>query len=923
MSMKHTSFTKSTLAVAVMAVSAGLPNVTWAQDDTIEEIVVSGFRTSLVNSLNIKKNKVGMVDSITAEDIGDFPDNNLAESMGRISGVVITRANGQGANISVRGLSSDFSRTRINGMESQATTYNNTSRTFDFNLFASELFSRLDVTKTSEAKLEEGSLGATVDVYTARPFDYKGDKIVMGVKVGRNDNAGEIDPRMTGLVSMQNEEGTFGGALSVAYSNFHTATNSGNSGRWESNTGIGNNRWANSASLSDELNNAFHPRFPRYYNDETEFTNLGITGSLQWRPVDSTLLTFDALNSSQDQDALSPALTPISMSRTGSTGRVETSLNSDPATYTYDSGKNALLRASLTGVDIRSEGVERHIEDEFAQYSLTLDQDILDSLKMKVLVGHAESESKGIQTLAILEAFNKGLSYDYTKSQSEPALAYDFDLKDPASWVVSESRFNNKTTTLTFDNGVVDFDWEINDTFSVSVGASRKVFEFDYFDLNKNVDFRGNPQQTTLSSTAVNNCAHLTLAGLNSVDQSLGGLYSDWAGQDYFLADWDAFADKIGYPDSNTDTTDACFALAHGGSGRRNVEETDTGAYGQLNMRTDIGSMEFAGNIGVRKADTDVKSTGDIAGVATTVNKSYSDTLPSINAGLWITEEFIVRASWAEVMTRPSIGNLTPGGTVDGFNRRYTAGNPGLDPFRAKATDLSAEWYFADESLLSLAYFEKDIEAFPASINVSVPWPELGLPNSLLDSTPATPSDIFEFKSLQNGLGGKLDGWELQYQAPFQFGPQWLRNSGVILNYTSINSKLNYGTEAVPTYGRLKDQTDETYNLTLWYENDAGFDARISYSHTGDSPTLAISRFNVTSGPRAGILHGEDLRAPTDYVDAKIGYKLNESLSFSFEMLNLTDESSVTVMGSDGYNLEDTSNTSGRQFYLGMQYSFL
>jgi len=333
--------------------------------------------------------------------------------------------------------------------------------------------------------------------------------------------------------------------------------------------------------------------------------------------------------------------------------------------------------------------------------------------------------------------------------------------------------------------------------------------------------------------------------------------------------------------------------------------------------------MQFLGNVGVRKADTEVESTGDIGVEATTVKKEYSDTLPSINAGLWLTDEIIVRASWAEVMSRPSLGNLTPGGTVDGFNRTYTAGNPGLDPYRAKATDISTEWYFTEEGLLSIAYFEKDIESFPARIDVTVPWTALGLPNSLLSSTPATPSDMFQYKSLQNGVGGKLDGWELQYQAPFQFGPQWLQDSGVIVNYTSISSRVNNGTEAAPVWGRLVDQADESYNLTLWYENDAGFDARIAYSHTGDSPTLAISRFNVSSGPRAGILHGEDLRDATDFVDAKIGYKFNDSLSVSFEILNITDETVRTSMGSDGYNLEDTSDQSGRQFYLGLQYKFL
>src|SRR5580765_495611 len=150
---------------------------------TRETITVTGFKASLDSALNEKREDNGMIDVIKAEDIAKFPDTNLAEALQRVSGVVIDRDAGEGRTITVRGLGPDFTRVLINGMEAQASTGgtdssggNNRSRGFDFNVFPSDLFSALVVRKSSSADVDEGSLGATVELRTARPFDFKGFK---------------------------------------------------------------------------------------------------------------------------------------------------------------------------------------------------------------------------------------------------------------------------------------------------------------------------------------------------------------------------------------------------------------------------------------------------------------------------------------------------------------------------------------------------------------------------------------------------------------------------------------------------------------------------------------------------------------------------------------------------------------------------
>lgn len=901
--------------LAAMICSTSLPVLAQDGDDNadadglLEEVVVTGFRKSLATSLSIKRDSAVMVDSIVAEDIGKFPDNNLAESMARIPGVTISsRTEGQGKNISVRGLNSTFTRTQINGMEVNAIDWGTTSRSFDFNRFASDLFTRIDVMKTTDASMQEGSLGATVGLFTSRPLDSDENRLVLGASAGYNENAEEVDPRITALLSMQNDAGTFGAAFSLAYSDLTLASETHNSGRWEANTGEGINQWANAASLPDEINNAFHPRFPRYFNDYTENESLGLTGALQWQPTDSTAFTLDMLYSTLDQYQSGPALTPISMSRTHPGGRIQTTVND----YEYDPSRNALVYAALSGVDIRSENRDRNADSDFYQVSLNFDQDFGDNVHLHVLTGTSESTTGGLESLAILEAFNQDLTYDYRSSQSAPVLTYGFDVEDPSNWLISEVRFANSDVKNAYDTIKADLAWDINDTFTLSGGVSQQEFEFDLNNLNKNTNLHADANQGVVNPPPGCNITQDQIL----VGSNLGSVYTDWTGQSYFLADWDPYAAQVGFPPGGS-STDPCFPLSPGSSGRRNVTEDSIGGYLQLDFTGDLGNMAFFGNVGVRYVETDVSSTGDIATDPVTVDRTYDDTLPAFNSGLWVTETVLVRASWAEVMSRPVLSDLTPGGSVDGFNRLYSAGNPGLDPFRATNIDLAVEWYFADEGLVSLAYFNKDIESFPSSLTVTVPWPELGLPDSLLDSSPATPADLFDYSSTFNGEGGELYGWEAQLQTPLNFGPDWVRNFGVRLNYTDITSEVNHGTSAEPNYGRLLGQADQAYNGTLWYENDAGLEARVSYTYTGDSAQRAISRFT-----RPGTVDaGEDTFDETAYVDAKVAYQFTDALTVYLDMLNLTNETTRQLMGSNGFNLEDNAIRSGRQWYLGVQYS--
>ena len=194
----------------ILAGQAGQKGADADNTDVAQDIIVTGFRASIQNSLNEKRFSDVQIDAINAQDIADFPDANLAESLQRLPGVSIDRDNGEGRGITVRGLGGDFNRTRLNGIEALSTagsndsgTSPNRSRSFDYSTFASELFSSLKVQKTPSAETDEGSLGATIDLETGRPFDFKGTRIGGSATASYNENSKETNPRLAGLASFR------------------------------------------------------------------------------------------------------------------------------------------------------------------------------------------------------------------------------------------------------------------------------------------------------------------------------------------------------------------------------------------------------------------------------------------------------------------------------------------------------------------------------------------------------------------------------------------------------------------------------------------------------------------------------------------------------------------------------------------------
>lgn len=904
----------------VHAQGAGAPaapaeNPAEARDAAVEldGVNVVSYRQSLQKAIDIKRDTVGQVDAIVAEDIGKFPDLNLAESLQRIPGVAITRDAGEGRNVSVRGLGADFARVRINGMEALTTTGGtdssggaNRGRGFDFNVFASELFNSITVRKTSAAELEEGSLGATIDLQAARPFDYPGFTLATSAQYGYNDLSETSDPRAAALISNTWADGTVGALLSIAYTDRELVEEGHSTVRWDRGNSSGG--FAASSPYTPALSaNTFHPRIPRYGVLGHEQQRLGMTGALQFQPSEQTLFTFDALFADFEAKRTEDFLEAISFSRTGSSGK--------PATVVRDGFVDArgnLVYGVFDNVDVRSESRYDELDTRFTQFSLTGEHEVSESFRIDGRIGRAESKfDNPIQTTITLDRVDAdGVVWDYRNNDRLPLIDYGFDVTDPANWSfangLSEIRLRPQTADNTHSVGELNFAFDINDVFTLKGGFLWKEYEFE------TTEFRRASETVVPALPAGTSLADLSnILRLNDLNVPNGTDVS------WVVPDAAAFARLFDiYSNSGIFALSSSVASARGNN--RSVKEEDLGYWSQLDFDTEIGMIPLRGNVGVRYVETDQRSTGfavvNNTPVQITVDRNYDDLLPSLNLVAELSPDVVLRFGAAKVMSRPGLGNLTPGVTVSvsGGNRTVTGGDPFLDPFRAKTADAALEWYYAEESLLSLALFYKDIDSFVQTSRETRPYSTSGLPASLLAGTGATVDDDFQFNIPINTPGGELTGVELSWQQPFDFLPAPFNGLGAIFNYTYVDSQIQYltSTGANSLNTDLVGLSKNAYNATLYYETER-FGVRVSAAHRDDYLTTVPGR------------NGADVEGTkgTTTIDASASYKIDDHWELSFEALNLTDEFNDQWVDSIGDRASVYHHT-GRQYMLGVRFKY-
>ena len=664
---------------------------------------------------------------------------------------------------------------------------------------------------------------------------------------------------------------------------------------------------------------AFLPRLPRYLNSQQNQERIGGSLTLQFQPDDATDISVDFLYSRFEVTRRDNYIAAISFARNASNlGQPMTSVRD----IEFDDN-GSLLYGLFNGVDVRSEGLVDHFVSTFKQANVNFKRQLNDSLEVSGIVGFNQSVWDGKKRLqTFMDAIDtNGFSIDFRDGGSTPKLGFGVDVSNPNSFnyaptlsngtVLGGFSFQGKPSKNTTDNMTAETNlkWTVSDAFSIRAGAQYRRSNFLSTFLrpyNADTVVRALPAGTTLAAITTT---------INGVDKLWGnGAPSSWA-----AIDPDKWASTFGFDDVR-------YCGVECGAGRSRVVEEVSSGYLMANFDLEEAlGFSIRGDAGVRYVKTDMVGSGYIniasassptglAGQYKAVRNSYDDWLPSANIVIEPIDNLLVRFSGAKVLSRPELGVLTPTVTINPTTRVGSISNPLLSPIRANTFDAAIEWYFRPGSLLSAAFFYKDIKSYIQNVNSQINFNELGLPDALLIGGTAVATDPFTISQPFNTPGGKLKGIEINAQIPFTFFDGFLSNFGLLANYTHVTSKINYilasagGVPTVTTTADLVGLSPNTASATLYYEDD-----KFSIRTTGNFRDQFIR--GIPASP------GSDLQgnAKTFYMDASASYNVTDRLKVILEATNLTDEQNRLYIDS---TRQDTlfETRIGRTFTFGVTY---
>jgi TonB-dependent receptor len=767
--MHQSKFRKTPLAAGIaLALGTSAPNPVVAQDtapetaapEELEEIVVTGIRSSLTRSMDIKRESMGVVDAITAEDIGKFPDANLAESLQRITGVSIDRQRGEGSRVTVRGFGPEFNLVTINGR--QMPTHNGVTRSFDFADLASEGVAGVEVYKTGRADVPSGGIGSTINILTPEPLKGKttlslAARAVMDTSTRTGDT---VTPEVSGIYLDRFMDDTLGIAITASHQVRNNGVNSAQVNGWYTRPGddvlpdgsvdvrvVNDENQINRPQTADESYSI--PQAVAYNIAEFESERNNAQVVLQWAPREDITLTADYIRSEFELDRKYSDLSAwfsntaaLSQSSEWTNGPIaspiiysETNDNNDFAMGTgADGGKN--LNESV------GFNVEWWLNDR-----LRLEFDYHDS--------SAESGPNGpngTSSLITMATFNK-VGQSFITGYELPIFSNNLNSGGEANrplysndMILTGSVFTNGASWMDLEQAKIAGSFEFTDESRIDFGAqttevnNRSVFSVVQLDNWGGIGEPGDLASIVFRSSIAGQFDQLS--GHNHPDlqkefftANLADLRA--AGEAYYAANGIEYA-AVG------DCGTGYCASTDWRDDLRTKEET-TAFYLQYNWNGQLVDMPASVRIGVRYEETDVVSAalnttydgsswvgagnelniteakdenGNAIQSFTNVRGDYDVTLPNFDFSIEPWTDIVLRASYSETITRPSYndikGGLVPNGTQFFPNTRpsASAGNPGLVPLQSQNLDLSFEWYYAPGSYLSVGYFDKDVENF-------------------------------------------------------------------------------------------------------------------------------------------------------------------------------------------------------------------
>ncbi len=946
---------------------------TIAQDqEVIEEVLVTGIRSSLASALAQKRNANNLVEVIQAQDIGKLPDQNLAEVLENITGVQITREAGVGTGVQIRGTNSN--RTEINGVSTVGSGAGRSG--IDFEDVSASIIAAVEVTKAPEARTIEGSVGGTINLRTIRPLELSEPLAafrIQGEEGSLSSDSG-LNPRASGTWgnNWTTDVGDIGVVISGSWSEQDVTSFRP---RVDRDNLVSASSGVASAQSFDYLPIQF---FVQDY-DNFEYETKNFAGSFEWAPSDNLKLYFDAVLNEQERLQESSRIQASGVSDLRNVRAPDTF-----ETVNFGSGLGE-IQAGLTGII----PVEAGDADPNLRMSTDTSSRVTESEVFRLgadwmrgrFSGRVELSTSGSESST--PTFDTTLNFINpnvgTNSSNENGTPFAYDLRGGAlAWGIASNEAGAPTTAQLLDpaNYVLRDVNQSQDIAENSEDAFRTDLTYDLdwkFVTTLDFGYRYS-KSSSLNNDVRSNVGLRTMADSPSGDLFASILtpgpdnFNDADGRDLFVRDFllidpeqvnsspaavlaalnsaivanNAVTGSDRAPISSPTSTVAAFF---------DIEEETNAIYAQASFEQGI----FRGNAGVRYLETDISSKGNsiLNGVVTpnTESGSYDFVLPRINLVADVRDDVVIRTGWGKDIRRPDFDELSTSVAFSTSpNPAVAIGNPDLLPEEVTSFDLSAEWYFAPGSVVSVGVFHKERTGLHVKTqndpyedpvtgfrDISAPCEAGGIFNPIADINVFGPVGVGVCVPSATTINGKGEttqkGVEMAFQydlGMFEDTLGWASGFGFIANYTrqSFSGGDTYLTptsraEAVfaslgnPGYtmkAPLIDLSENAYNVTFYYEM-YGISARARYTWR---EAYRSEDFGSTSSLPWGFPVVQEDRGQ---LNASVNYAVNENLSFGVEAVNLTESEINQSCVNDGALLCFQGLTD-RRVTVGASYRF-
>ncbi|RBL34295.1 TonB-dependent receptor [Xanthomonas oryzae pv. oryzae] len=856
----------------------------------LDTVTVTGYRASLEKSQSVKRAANSIVDAISAEDIGKFPDTNAAESLAHVPGISVDRQFGEGEKVSINGTDPALNRVLLNGQTIASGDWggnpsDTSGRTFNYTLLSPEIIGLMEVYKTPEARIDEGSIGGTVIVHTRKPLDLPKNTIRGSVGYNYNDRSREGNPRGSALWSWKNDDETFGALISATRDEQDLARAGIEYFGYTTGKGI-----PPTATITGDGSNIATARVPAgissAFFQQTRERN-GLQGALQWKPDENNEFNLTGIYIKGKYNNYSQAR------------YVCPACNDDLKKVTRANVENGVV-TSATVSDNTQGGVNdqpyaqmdtNYRESTVTTKSLNLRHDWSgEKWVFTTQIGDTEATG-GKNPEYLMKYLMQDGGYNYAFDGRNTAVNYDNG--GAANWALpgnpaglapgAETIPGTSPSVSPMQAGGIYyqkskdqekyFQWDASR--DLALGPFNKLqFGYKYINHDNGVDARGNRINTT-------DPVSLTQFNPGTTQSSL----YDGLGASGDLTTW---------PTANLGAVRRYLLAQPQGpyntdfGGSFDVKEITQNVYTQLNFE----SGQWRGNVGVRLLDTTDKSEywqspdngQSYSRVAET--HEYRKALPSFNVAYDVTDDAVLRFSVAKVMARPRYADLAGSFTVNSGNGNLTAsgGNPDLKPYESTNYDLAAEWYFAPSSMLSGEVFYRDISSYIVSTTVGEQRPATNL----------NPAGLYQVTTPTNASDAKVKGASINYQQTFGLG------FGLQANYTYAKADASTGLN-LPYLSR------DTYNVIPYWEH-GDWTVRVNYSYRSKYFT------------QLGRLASEDFADSYKQLDLTASYQITDYMGLTFGATNLLDSTYKLYSGTRDTPTAFYKNGRGYQAQLNFKF---